>query len=125
IASIFLPALLTGLVASREGKAQQEQRLQAASLLKETNEAVRVVRENGWDTFAVNGTFHPVISANSWTLQSGTGSLNGFTQSVVISDVYRDTDGIILTSGGSLDASTKRVVTTISWGNPLPTSMTS
>ena len=61
IASLMLPALLTGLVSSREGKAQQTQRRQAVSLLNEAEEAVRSYRNRGWDSFAVNGTYHPVV----------------------------------------------------------------
>lgn len=125
VAAIFLPALLTGLVAAREGKAQQQQRLYATSILKETNEAVRIVRENGWDTFAINGTYHPIISGSTWTLATGSGTVNGFTKSVVISDVYRDANGVIVASGGSLDGSTKKIVSTISWGSPIPSSVTS
>ena len=41
IAAIVLPALLTGLFASRNGKPQQEQRMQAVSVLKESEQAVR------------------------------------------------------------------------------------
>ena len=125
IASVFLPALLTGLVASREGKAQQQQRLEAASILKETNEAVRIVREAGWEAFAVNGQYHPVISGNTWSLATGSATTGNFTQLVEIFDVYRDATGAIVTTGGSLDGSTKRIVTTISWGSPIASNVSS
>jgi type II secretory pathway pseudopilin PulG len=118
IAAIFLPALLTSLVASREGKAQQQQRLIAVNILKETQDAVRVVRENGWSTFAVNGTYHPLIDSGTWTLASGSATNDGFTTEVVLSDVFRDSDGAIVLSGGTLDPSTKRIDTTISWTLP-------
>src|SRR3990167_3628807 len=45
LTGILLPALLTGLVSSREGKAQEGQRLQATALLRESEEAIRSVRE--------------------------------------------------------------------------------
>lgn len=118
LSAILLPALLTGLVSSRQGKAQQAQRTQAVYFLNETVDAVRSVREKGWATFAVNGTYHPVISGSSWAMSTGSATVNGLTQQVDIGDVYRATTGEIVTSGGSLDPSSKKVDISISWGQP-------
>src|SRR3989344_502241 len=68
LAGILLPALLTGLVSSREGKAQEGQRLQATALARESEEAIRSIREKGWTNIAANGTYHPAISVDEWTL---------------------------------------------------------
>jgi len=125
LAGIILPALLTGLVASRSGKAQQAQRVEAIANLKETEEAVRNVRENDWNTFAVNGTFHPEISGSSWVLVAGSETVNGFTREIVISDVERDESGAIVESGGTKDPSSKKLVITVSWGAPLASSVQS
>lgn len=118
LSAIILPALLTGLVSSRQGKAQQAQRTQAIYLLNETVDAIRSVREKGWTAFAVNGTYHPVISSSSWTLATGSAIVNSFTQKVDIGDVNRDSGGTIVASGGSLDPSSKKVDISISWGQP-------
>lgn len=119
LAAILLPALLTSLVASREGRAQQKQRVEAMTLLRESEEAIRNVRENGWTTFAINGTFYPVISGSNWSLASGSATINStFIQQVVISDVYRDSNGAIVSSGGTIDPSSKKVITTVSWSEP-------
>lgn len=123
--SIFLPALITSLASSREGKAQENQRLQAATLLKEANEAVRSIREKGWTTFAVSGTYHPVISGSSWSLAPGSESINGFTRQTVISDIYRDSNGNIVSIGGTNDPSTKKIVNTVSWNTPFTSSVSS
>lgn len=126
ILSVILPALTFGILASRDGKAQQAQRLQAVALLKETEEAVRVVRENGWISFAVNGTYHPEISGNTWVLASGSATVNGFSRAVTISDVYRNTSGAIVATGGAvLDPSTKKVDISIGWTLPYPTTLDS
>lgn len=125
LAAIFLPTILTGAVSSIDGKAQQYQREGASQLLTEANEAVRVVREKGWTTFAINGTYRPVISNGTWSLATGTETVNAYNRQIVISNVYRDTNGIISPSGGSVDPSTKRVDVTISWYTPLPSSLTS
>ncbi len=118
LAAILLPALLTGLVSSRQGKAQQAQRTQAVYLLNETVDAVRSVREKGWTGFAVDGTYHTATSSGSWVLASGSATINGLTQSVSIGDVNRDSTGTIASSGGTLDPSSKKVDIAISWGQP-------
>lgn len=123
--SIFLPALITSLASSREGKAQENQRLQAATLLKEANEVVRSIREKGWTTFAVNGTYHPVISGSIWSLADGPENINGFTRQTVISDVFRDTSGNITATGGTNDPSSKKIVNTVSWNTPFTSSVSS
>lgn len=120
--ALLLPVIIAGFVATREGRVQQSQRLDAVSLLKESEEAVRSVREKGWSTFAVNGTYHPVISGGSWSLAIDPATQDGFTTSVVVSDVFRDASGAIVTGGGSLDPSTKKIVTTIAWIIPVPSS---
>ncbi len=125
ITAILLPALATGLVASRQGKPQQIQRSEATSLLQEAGEAVRVARETGWTAFAVNETYHPVVSGNTWTLALGSETTNGYTRSIVISDVFRDGTGKIVTSGGTHDPSTKEIMATVSWLTPLPSEVSS
>lgn len=125
IAALILPALLTAFMSTREGRPQQEQRLQAIALLKETQQAIKSVRDNNWTSFAVNGTFHPVLSGSLWTLASGSTQINGLTQAIVINDVNRNTNGDIVLSGGTLDPSTKRVAITISWTQPSISSITS
>lgn len=125
LAAILFPALATSFLATREGKVQQKQRLQATTLLKETEEAVRYVRNNGWSNFSTNGTYHPTVSSNVWSLASGAETINGLTRQVVISDVYRDSAGAIVTSGGTVDPSTKKASITVSWTTPYAASATS
>lgn len=124
IVAMLLPALLTGLAAARGGRAQQEQRLQAVALLKQSQEAIRSIAERGWDNIEV-GTFYPTISSGKWVLSAGTQTLNGFTIAASISEAYRDGTGKLVSSGGTIDPSTKKVITTISWNNPLVSSVDS
>lgn len=124
LAMVLLPALLTGLVASREGKAQQGQRQQAYAYLKEMEEAVRSVRENGWSNITTDNTYHPVVSGSSWSLAAGAENISGtdFTRQVVISSVTRDNSGSIAI--GVTDLSTKKADYTVSWTLPNPGSIT-
>lgn len=123
LAAVLLPALLTGLVASREGKAQQEQRVYATGWAQEAMEAVHSVEEAGWAGVSVNGMYHPVVINGHWSLVAGSEVTNGYTRTIVIADVYRDASGNIVASGGSLDPSTKKVNTIVSWSTPRVTSV--
>ncbi len=126
LASVMLPALLTGLVASRQGRVQQEQRVKAVQLLQETQEAMRSIREKGWSNLTTNGTYHPIITGSTWSLASGSDVSGDYTRQIVITDVYRDTTTKqIVTSGGFLDPSTKRADITISWSIPYASSIAS
>jgi type II secretory pathway pseudopilin PulG len=125
LAALFMPVLAVSLVSSRNGKAQQQQRLVATALLQEEGEAIRSIRNKGWVSFAVNGTFYPAISGFSWILNPGSESTNGFTRSLVISDVNRDSSGSIVATGGQPDPSTKKVHLTVSWTSPQPYEVTS
>lgn len=122
-AGIVLPALLTAFVSSREGKAQQGQRIDATLLFAQAEEAVRSVRESGWPNISVNGTYHPKLSGTTWQLASGSEEVNGFTRDIKIDDVRRDVSGLIVSSGGTIDSSTKKIIITVSWTLPYPSSM--
>ncbi|HZZ98693.1 MAG TPA: hypothetical protein VFG51_02045 [Candidatus Saccharimonadia bacterium] len=124
IASLVLPALLTGIVASREGKPQQTQRLQATALMREASEAMRSVRELAWAGISTNGTYHLDFSGGHWNLVSGSETISGFTRAIVVSSVYRDSANNIVTSG-TLDPSTKKVVISVSWTTPHATTVSS
>lgn len=125
ITAIMLPALLTGLISSKQGTAQQGQRVQAIALMKEAEEVVRNVRNQGWGIFAVNGSYHPQISGTSWSLASGDEIINDFTRTITVTDVYRDSNGVVVETGGSLDPSTKRVGISVAWGQPYNSSVDS
>lgn len=122
---IITPALLTGFVASREGRAQQSQRLEATALLREAEEALRVIREADWVNVATNGVYHPEVSGSSWSLVAGSELVNDFTRQLIIADVFRGIGGEIVSSGGTLDPSTKEVTAVVSWTSPLATSVQS
>ncbi|HWY79801.1 MAG TPA: hypothetical protein VNW29_05595 [Candidatus Sulfotelmatobacter sp.] len=124
ISAIILPALLTGLYASRQSRPQQQQRVQAVALMQQVVTAVENIKNSNWSLFAVDGTYHAAISNNKWIFVTNAQTVNGFTQQVIVSDIYRSTTGAIVTSGGTLDPSTKQVTITISWSQPTYSSLT-
>lgn len=122
---ILVTTLFSGFIATREGRPQQAQRFQAAALFQETIEALRVIREQGWNNVATNGVYYPARTATSWGLQPGAEIIDastGLTRSLEIDDVYRDSSGAITSIGGTLDLSAKAVTITISWNQPLVSS---
>lgn len=128
IFSFIIPVIFAGFVATRDGQPQQRNRVQAAALLKETIEAVRVVRERGWVEFAVDGVYHPAIDTGtgSWILASGAENLGLLTRQVTISSVERDPiSGEIVDAGGEIDPSTKKIEIDISWNQPLVSNFSS
>lgn len=130
LTAVLLPALLTGFAASRENRPQMEQRQKALQLLREGQEAVRVVRENNWNDFAAlssnTQTYYPKIVGSTWTLSPGPHTENGFTTSITINNVDRDfiTPEMPIVPTGTLDPSTKKVTTTIAWETPTHSSAT-
>lgn len=125
LATIIIPAIMTGIFATRGNRVQHDQRVQAVAQLKNAQEAVRSMAEKDWANVEVNGTYYPVIVNGNWTLVSGSQIENGFTTSVVLSDVYRDAAGVIVSSGGSIDPSTKKVDVEVSWNSPMSSSVNS
>lgn len=125
LSTIFIPTLAAVLIASRQGEAQQERRTEAVALVRETEEVIRVVREKGWEQFAVNGTYHPQVTGNTWSFGLGSDVTNGLTRQLEISSVRRDANGVVVSSGGTIDPSTKKIDITVSWSVPRPSSVTS
>ena len=108
LVSIFFPALLTGFVSTRNNRAVRDQRQLASAYLNEAQEAIRVVRANGWSNLSP-GTYHPTVSGSTWILTSGPELIGGnFTRQIAIEDVKRDISGNIA-QDGSLDRSTKLI----------------
>ncbi len=118
LTGIMLPALATALVTAHASRPTTIQQLQAASLVREAQEAVRSVREKGWSNVATDGIYHPVISGSSWALTTGSETIGNLNRQIVISTPQRNSAGTIVASGGTSDPSTKHVVITVSWTTP-------
>lgn len=125
ITAIMLPALLTGLISSKQGTAQQGQRVQALALMKEALEITRNLKEQSWSNISTPGIYHPTQSGDNWALISGSEQINNHTRDITITDVYRDSAGNIVTGGGAYDPSTKRATVTVRWGSPLSSNVIS
>lgn len=123
--AMLLPAISLSLIASREGKPQQERRIEAAQLIKESQEALRSIRESSWSNIETNGTYHPEHNGTTWSLALDPEIINGITRSIMIEDVQRDENNQIVESGGAVDPSTKKFTITTSWDTPIIASIAS
>lgn len=126
---ILLPVILYGFMNTRSGKAQQQQRIKAIALLKQAGEAVRTVRESGWNNLPENGNYYAFPTETTWSLikinpPETTALINDLNEQINLSDVYRNANGSIAQSG-VFDPSTKKVTITISWSTPIPSSVSS
>ncbi len=97
---------------------QALQSTQAAFLLEEGVEAVRVLRDNAWSNISnlTEATdYYPLFSGGTWTLSSTPFSVGMFTRKVVVSDVNRDDTTGDISPSGTDDPGTKLVVVTVFW----------
>ena len=95
-------------------------KIQAAYLAEEGIEAVRLLRDNSWNTniatHPTGTTFYLTWSAGTWqSSNNGTFIDNLFERKIVLDDVSRDSGQNIVTSGGANDPNTKKVTVTVSW----------
>ena len=90
---------------------------QAAFLLEEGAEAVRILRDNSWNNISslVNATdYYPLLSG-SWTLSTTPSVVGIFTRKVNVASVNRNESTEDIASSGINDAGTKLITITVSW----------
>ena len=98
-------------------------KIAATYLAEEGLEVVRYVRDNAqdWTTFVNKcpSSCRRKVSSGDWDLDSTSGSesLGKFTRTIQLQAVKR-TSGVIVTSGGTDDPNSKKIVVTVSWGIP-------
>lgn len=95
-------------------------RTQATLLAEEGIEAVKFTRDNGWNEniapLLLDTSYYLATSSASWIVTTTPRlDLGRFTRTVRFSAVNRDAGGNIVTSGGTLDPGTKKVVVSVSW----------
>lgn len=91
---------------------------QAAFLLEEGAEAVRINRDNAWINISglTAGTiYYPTFSGGTWVLSTSPSQVDNFTRTVVMSNVNRDATTSDIVSSGVNDAGTKLFTVTVSW----------
>jgi len=117
IASIFLAALATTVIAAREAFARSNKILEANLILQKEVEAIRSIKETAWNSIANPGTYHVEQSGNGWIAAANPVTEGGFTRSFTVENVCRTgtTSPPVNCPDGTVDPSTKKITTTVSW----------
>lgn len=92
--------------------------IKAGFLLEEGAEAVKIMRDSGWSNISSlsNGVnYYLNFNGATWlTTTTPVYADNIFERKFVLSDVYRDTNDDIATSG-AIDTGTKKITISVSW----------
>ncbi len=121
VVSIILVSVLITMSVAQKSIVVSRQVLhisQAAFLLEEGAEAIRIVRDNAWSNISnltVSTNYYPTLSGNTWILSSTPNTVGIFTRTVSVANVNRDASTGDISSSGTNDAGTKLVTVTVSW----------
>ena len=120
--SIITVSILAAMAVSQKSihvSRQAFHAAQAAFLLEEGAEAVRILRDNAWSNISdlsIATNYYPVFSGGTWTLSSTPNTVGIFTRIVTKANVNRDnTTKDIIGTGGLDDPGTKLITVTVSW----------
>ncbi len=124
IFSIILGALINASSAYFSGAGVNLSSTKAAYLAEEGIEAVKTIRDFGWNNISALSDntdyylyFDTSSSTNNVWKATTTPSIidSNFIRTFKINSVYRDIDGRIILSGGTLDINTRKVISSVSW----------
>ena len=91
---------------------------QAAFLLGEGAEAVRILRDNSWNNISSltpATIYYPLFSGGTWTLSPTANTVGIFTRTVSVALVNRDNSTQNISVLGTNDPDTKFITVTVSW----------
>ncbi len=93
-------------------------KIEALAIAEEGLELVRFVRDEDWTDISglTNGnTYYLAVTPTTVTLTSTATTTGMYTRTIEVQPVYRDANDDVVTSGGSADADSKIVTTTVTW----------
>lgn len=100
--------------------AHQENSLKASFLSQEAIEAIRCLKEEDWasiETLNPGDSYYLIKSGEPlmWGLVNGIETIDNFSRTIIIENVYRDANDNIIESGGTLDEGSYKINATTSW----------
>jgi prepilin-type N-terminal cleavage/methylation domain-containing protein len=98
-----------------------QQKITNNLLIQEVYNSLKSTKHNTWSQIITNtdaGPKHLAFANNQYTIQNGPQVVNGTTLSFTISSVQRDSNGIIVPSGGTNDVHSRKINFTASWVDP-------
>ncbi len=115
--SLIVSAMMSLTLGSYEGLLRGGNQTRAEALANEAIEAIKSVRETGWNT-ATSSPSAVVLSGGHWLLTASSSELIDatFTRTITLADVCRDASHNIATCPAAYtDVNSKKVVVTVSW----------
>jgi Tfp pilus assembly protein PilV len=119
--SIIAVAILAAMTVSQKSVYVSRQAFhatQAAFLLEEGAEAVRILRDDDWvniSSLTEATDYYPTFTGLTWTLSPTANNVGIFTRTVQIGGVSRDDSTADISEAGTSDPGTKLVTVTVSW----------
>lgn len=110
IMAVIIPAIITAIISSREGFFSYEKIDKIEAQLKNTKEAILVIRDRGFEHIETNGIFHINEENGTFYLRPDKFTdANDITTEIVIESVLRDANQTIVSNGMYLDPSVKKI----------------
>ncbi len=120
IISVTLIALVLATGRAVDLSIESVERVQASFLLEESAESVKLIRDTAWTSISsltIGTTYYLNFSGATWTLTTTPpATIDGYTRTIVFSNVYRDGSDDIA-GAGTLDDGTRLVTSTVSWNS--------
>jgi len=124
VVSSIMFLTLDAHLATRQGA----ERTQATFLVQEGVEATYSIKNRGWKYLTI-GSHGLDESGNLWEFSGAENLIDKYTRQVTVEEAYRDVNGDIVDSGGSVDLDTKKITSRVNWdfspNRPLEVAVTS
>ena len=124
IFSIILGSLITASNTYLSGAEDNLKSTRGAYLAEEGIEAIKIMRDISWNNIGIlsdNTDYYLYFDTssstnNTWRATSTISSLDSiYTRAFKLDSVFRDLEGRIITSSGTLDLNTRKVSVSVSW----------
>jgi type II secretory pathway pseudopilin PulG len=125
IFSIILGSLIEASNMYLSGAGESIKTAQGAYIAEEGIEAVKILRDTSWtnvSSLTDNTNYYLYFDTssstnNTWIATSTVNSVDAFARTFKTNAVYRDSNGRIVTSGGTLDTNTEKITVSVSWNS--------
>jgi len=114
IFSIIIAGGLTGFIPILNQNRQSNEIIQANRLAEEGLEAVRSIRNRDFNLLSA-GNKGVGISSNLWNFNGTSDTAGKFTRQISITAANRDTNGILVATGGTTDPDTWLIKSLVTW----------
>ena len=98
---------------------KNEKKIEAVNLASEAIEAIYSIKDENWDdisSLVLGNNYYPLVSGGQWTIGSGIETIGTYSRRVVFSQVLRDANDNI-SSSGSVDPESYKITSYVQWND--------